>query len=286
MRNALLHDYPVTEAIRSALPLCDHFVVAVGKSDDATLELIKSIDSEKLQIMETVWDDSLRSGGRVLAEETNKAFDAIPLQFDWCLYIQGDECLHQGDYTVIQAAMEAAVNDKQIQGFVFQYRHFYGSYDYVGTSRRWYRREVRIIRNDKRIRSYRDAQGFRIQEGNALHKLRVKAIPAVIYHYGWVRHPQAQQRKQRQFQRLWHSDEWVEQHVAGSDAYLYDGQEPLMLFEGTHPAVMQERIQAVNWQFARPPLALPVPLKERLSAWVEKKTGWRIGEYKNYKIVA
>ena len=29
--------------------------------------------------------------GRVLASETNKAFDAIPVGYDWCFYNQGDE---------------------------------------------------------------------------------------------------------------------------------------------------------------------------------------------------
>ncbi|MCK6693879.1 MAG: glycosyltransferase family 2 protein, partial [Thermoanaerobaculia bacterium] len=71
IRNALLYDYPVVEAITSILPVCDYFVVAVGKSDDGTLDLIRGIGDAKIHILETVWDDTLREGGRVLAEETN-----------------------------------------------------------------------------------------------------------------------------------------------------------------------------------------------------------------------
>ena len=37
VRNAIKFDYPVFEAITSILPLCDEFVVAVGKSEDDTL---------------------------------------------------------------------------------------------------------------------------------------------------------------------------------------------------------------------------------------------------------
>ncbi|MBM3912615.1 MAG: glycosyltransferase family 2 protein, partial [Sphingomonadales bacterium] len=37
IRNAVLLDYPILEAIRSILPLCDEIVVAVGKSEDETL---------------------------------------------------------------------------------------------------------------------------------------------------------------------------------------------------------------------------------------------------------
>ena len=82
VRNGIKYDYPVVESIKSILPLCDKMVVAVGKSEDATLDLIRSIDSEKIIIIETVWDDTLREGGRVLAVETNKAMDAIPDDFD------------------------------------------------------------------------------------------------------------------------------------------------------------------------------------------------------------
>ncbi|MGZ3884446.1 MAG: glycosyltransferase family 2 protein, partial [Bacteroidia bacterium] len=77
IRNAVKYDYPVVEAIRSALPVCDEFLVSVGNSDDGTMELIRSINSPKLKIMESVWDDRLREGGKLLSVETNKAFDAI-----------------------------------------------------------------------------------------------------------------------------------------------------------------------------------------------------------------
>jgi hypothetical protein len=75
IRNALIYDYPIREAILSVMPLCDEFVVAVGNSDDETLELIQQLDSPKIRILETVWDDSLRANGEVLAVETNKAFN-------------------------------------------------------------------------------------------------------------------------------------------------------------------------------------------------------------------
>ena len=58
IRNAVKFDYPVVEAIRSILPLCDDFVVAVGNSDDGTGELIQSVDRQKVTIVKTTWDDS------------------------------------------------------------------------------------------------------------------------------------------------------------------------------------------------------------------------------------
>lgn len=288
IRNALLYDYPVVEAITSILPLCDHFVVAVGRSLDDTLDLVRGIGNPKIHILETEWDDSLREGGQVLAAETNKAFDAIPQEYDWCFYIQADECVHENDLPAIRAGMERYLNDPATEGLLFHYRHFYGSYDYIGASRRWYRREVRIIRNNKKIRSWRDAQGFRISDAAgeaAPRKLRVRLIPAHIHHYGWVKHPAAQQRKQETFNRLWHSDEAVRNMVGRQDTYAYDGLEPLERFGGTHPAVMQPRIQAMNWQFAGDPAAIRWSWKDRVSNSLEKYFGWRPGEYRNYRLI-
>jgi hypothetical protein len=282
IRNALLYDYPVMEAICSALPLCDLFVVAVGHSDDDTLDLVRSIDDPKLCIIETHWDDSLREGGRVLAVETDKAFQAIPAGFDWCLYIQADECLHEQDYDTLYTAMLQWKDDPETEGLLLKYRHFYGSYDYIGASRRWYRREVRILRHHKDIRSYRDAQGFRWRDGR---KLRVRLTDAWMHHYGWVKHPEAQQRKQLNFNKLWHSDAWVETHVPRTDAFTYAGDEPLEKFTGTHPAVMRARVQATNWQFESDPTTARLPLRHRLSNWIERHTGWRPGEYRNYRLL-
>lgn len=282
IRNAIRYDYPVVEAITSVLPLCDYFVVAVGRSDDETLDLVRSIGDPKIHILETEWDDSLREGGRVLAVETDKAFQAIPAEYDWCFYIQADECVHEADYAAIRAGMEKYLDDSQTEGLLFNYRHFYGSYDFTGAGRKWYRREVRIIRNNKQIRSYRDAQGFRMDTGR---KLNVRLIPAHIYHYGWVKHPAAQQRKQQNFNRLWHSDEVVEARVGQAEQYDYDGSEPLLKYEGTHPAVMLPRIQAINWRFAGDPLRARWSWKDLLSNQVERLTGWRPGEYRNYVLL-
>src|ERR1700752_1718481 len=134
IRNAIKYDYPVIEAITSILPICDEFVVAVGNSEDDTLQLIKTINSPKIKIIETVWDDTLRQGGQVLAIETNKAFDAISNDTDWCFYIQSDECVHEKYLDNIKQTMLKYKDDKQIDGLLFNYTHFYGSYNYVGNS--------------------------------------------------------------------------------------------------------------------------------------------------------
>lgn len=280
IRNALRYDYPIVEAIRSILPLCDEVVVAVGRSEDATLALVQNIDS-KVRIVHTVWNEDLRQSGRVLALETDKAFEAISEDTDWCFYIQGDEVLSEKDYDTVHKAMKKYLNDETTEGFLFQYRHFYGSYDYIGDSRNWYRKEVRVVRNDRQIRSFRDAQGFR-KNGQ---KLKVRELNAYIHHYGWVKHPLHQQRKQRNFNRWWHDDDWVETHIPDVTTFDYTQIDSLRRYEGEHPKVMQNRIAAMNWQFSFDPTQRQLSLKERFSRTIEKWTGRRIGEYQNYELL-
>ena len=282
IRNALTFDYPITEAIQSILPLCDDFIVAVGKSDDNTLQLIQKIDSPKIKIIETVWDDTLRTGGRVLAVETDKAFNAIADDTDWCFYIQGDEVMHEKYIDTVYEAMTRWKDDKRVDGLLFKYLHFYGSYDYVGTSTKWYPNEIRIVRKDKNIYSYRDAQGFR--KGADL-KLNVKPIDAYIYHYGWVKKPDSMQQKQETFNKLWHDDSWIDQHVIKAAEFDYVSHiDSLKKFDGTHPSVMQERIKRINWQFDYDISLNKMSAKEKFKLLAKETLGLDFS-YKNYKII-
>lgn len=278
IRNAVRFDYPIVEAITSILPLCDEFLVAVGNSEDDTLELIKSIDSPKIRIIETVWDESLREGGRVLAVETDKAFQAISDQSDWCFYIQGDEVVHEKYHDIIYAEMKKWKDTPEVDGLLFKYRHFYGSYDYVAVSSGWYKNEIRIIRNNKKIYSFRDAQGFRKDNDKML---KVKPIDAYIYHYGWVKPPRNMQLKQQSFQKLWHNDEWIDKNVAKTETFDYTGIDSLTLFNETHPAVMKERIKRLNWTFSHDITRNKFTVKERIKALIKKYTGLDFS-YKNY----
>lgn len=281
IKNAIIYDYPIVEAITSILPICDEFVVAVGKSDDETLELIRNIDKDKIKIVETEWDESIREGGRVLAVETDKAFAAISKDSDWAFYIQGDEVVHEQYLEVIKRAMEEKKDNQNIDGLLFHYHHFYGSYDYIGSSSQWYRHEIRVIKNDKNIYSYRDAQGFRKKENQ---KLNVRAIDAFVYHYGWVKEPAAMQRKQETFNKLWHDDDWVEKYVEPSEEFDYlKNIDQLSVFQGTHPAVMKKRIQDKNWKFTYDITYNKKKLKDRGKDFLRKYFGLDFN-YKNYVV--
>ena len=281
VRNAIKYDYPVVESIRSVLPLCDEFIVAVGKSEDDTRNLVESIGDPKIRIIDTLWDDSLREGGRVLAMETDKAFDAVSPESTWAFYIQADEVVHEKYLSMIMAAMKKWASDPYVEGLVFNYTHFWGSYRYIGDSRRWYRREVRVIRNDKLIRSWLDAQGFR----KAGRKLSVAPVDVFVHHYGWVKPPKAQQAKLKTFNRYWHTDRWIEKSVSHSDAFDYSGMDFLSPYTGSHPAVMEERIASQDWDFTPDHARKKHSCKAAILHFIEKKTGWRIGEYRNYRII-
>lgn len=281
IRNALRYDYPVVEAITSILPLCDMFFVGVGKSDDNTRQLIEDIASDKIKIIDTLWDDTLREGGKVLAVETNKVFDEIPTEFDWCFYIQSDECVHENDLPKIKETMLQFKDDKAVQGLLFEYKHFYGHYNYIGVGRRWYKHEVRIIRNDKNIRSYKDAQGFRTYDNK---KLYVKNTGAFIHHYGWVKPPKAQQAKQESFHKMWHDDDWLKANVSAVEEFDYNNIDLLAVYRGSHPKVFEQRIKNAHWHFVYDQSKVNTNLKYKFLFWVEKLTGWRIGENRNYKI--
>jgi glycosyltransferase involved in cell wall biosynthesis len=282
IRNAVKYDYPVVESIKSLLPLVDELVVAVGNSDDGTRALIESIGNLKIKIIDTIWDDSNRSGGAVLAVETDKAFAAISKDADWAFYLQGDECLHEQDYAAITNAMLQYKEDKNVEGLLFKYNHFFGSYSYLGAGKQWYRNEIRIIRNNKNICSWKDAQGFRFLDKTKLH---VKKIDAHIYHYGWVKHPEIAQKKAVNFNMMNSADYVVTEAILQAQ-YDYHHIDKLAAFTGTHPAVIKNKIEAVNWEFEFDVTKTQkMKLKHKVAFFIESLTGYRIGEYKNYKVI-
>ena len=278
VRNGIKYDYPVVESIKSILPLCDKIIVAVGNSEDGTLDLIKRIDSDKISIIETVWDDTLREGGRVLAVETNKAMDAIPEEFDWCIYIQADEVIHENSFPAIKHAMSEWLDVPEVEGLLFKYHHFWGTYDYIGINRQWYKHEIRVIRNDKQIRSYRDAQGFRKND----HKLKVKPVDAYIYHYGYVRSPSIMKKKMKDFSELYHTDDELKKEIIKINNFNYEDVDAVKRFTGSHPAIMNNRTNEMIWEVKIDEERFRMSFKDRILFWFERIFNYRLFEYKNY----
>ncbi len=282
VRNAVKFDYPLVEAVTSILPLVDEMVVNVGISSDATLDLVRSVGDPRLVILESRWDEGQLERGRVLAQQTDLALARC--SGDVCLYVQADEALHEDDHPSVRAAMQRLHDDPGLEGLLFDYLHFYGSFHTVGVSRRWYRREVRAVRNRAGVRSWRDAQGFRLGEGDAARKLEVAPSGGRMFHYGWVRPPEDQRVKLAELERLYHGDAGRERRLARG--FSYDEGEKVRAFQGTHPAPMREWVAREDWAFEpRPRWLRRGHLREDLLDLVEAATGLRIGEYRNYRLV-
>jgi len=281
IKNAVINDFPIVEAIGSILPVVDEMIVLIGDSSDETTALIEAIGDPKIKIHHSVWNKNLRKGGVVLADETDKAFALVGDEYTWAFYIQGDELVHEKYHATIRAACEKYAADTEVQGLLFKYKHFYGTYDYVGDSRKWYANEIRIIRNNKAISAYRDAQGFRIGRT----KLPVARVDASIYHYGWVKSPTQMRKKLKESSVYWNDDTQMEKIKSSPEDYDFTGFDSLEKFTGTHPVVMHDRIQRQNWVIDLDLSQKKFSFKNKCLYLFEKLTGIRPFDFKNYKII-
>jgi hypothetical protein len=279
VRNAIKLDFPVVASIRSLLPVCDEVVVNVGRSEDDTLELVRSIGDPKIRILETEWDMTIRN--RVLGDETLRAMRAC--RHPWGIYIQADEVLHERGAEEVAAAIARHDADRQVEGLLVRYLHFYGDMDTVAVNRRWYRREVRAVRLDPAldIRPYQGAQGFRV--GPEHRKIRARLTGAEMFHYGWARPTQALKAK-RETNRVIYP--WSREREARRP--LLPWFPGLTRFPGTHPAVARGWVDARRHDVERrvePPHFQPEFLRFYASDIIERLTGARIFEFRNYTVV-
>ncbi len=282
VRDAVRLRYPVRAAIESVLPLVDELVVNVGVSADGTIDLVRAIADPRLVLVESRWDETQLERGRVLAQQTDIALARCT--GDVGLYVQADEAVHEEDHAALRAALGRMEGDPRIEGLLFDYVHFYGSFHTVGVSRRWYRREVRAVRLGIGVRSWRDAQGFRIGSGEGARKLRVVPSGARVFHYGWVRPPSEQHLKLAEMERLYHGDAARARTLAAG--FRYDPGEKVRPFRGTHPAPMRPWIAREDWAFEpRPAWLRAGHLREDALDLLEAATGVRVGEYRNYELL-
>ncbi|MEK6705806.1 MAG: glycosyltransferase family 2 protein [Bdellovibrionota bacterium] len=294
IKNGNIFDYPYQESLHSMLPLVDELIVNIGRSDDDTamqiLSLAEKDGSGKIRCFETSWEaksPEQNRGGALLAEQTNTALGKCT--GDWCIYLQADEVLHENDIPALKQSLEQNLKLPEVEGLLFDYVHFYGSYDIVQFSRSAYRREVRAIKKNASPLSVGDAQGFRHISGR---KLSVARTEARVFHYGWVRHPEAMRSKTFFLDQLYHgprndhADSGKKPHTG--DNYRYKRFWGLQKFLGTHPAVMSKRISAVKWKWDYDTSKFVWTfgdIKKAILDIFEKLTGYRLFEYRNYKLI-
>jgi glycosyltransferase involved in cell wall biosynthesis len=282
IRNGNSLGYPFAASIKSLLPLCDELIVNVPHSTDGTLESVRAINDPKVRILESEWDEKQRTAGLALSHHTNLALKQCT--GDWCVYIQGDEVLHEATLPAMRSAMEREYDQPQVQGLLVDYTHFYGSYWTYACSFGWYQQEVRVVRRDPDIGSRGDAQGFRTLDGR---KLRVKKSGGHYCHYGHALHPDMARIKLQNLSRLWHDDASVEKICRRPDGF-YEDDHKVKPFTGTHPAVMREIVAAANWTYtSRNPL---IRLRRKYfwkdaAALVKDCIGVELGVHRNYRLI-
>ncbi|MFA6570600.1 MAG: glycosyltransferase [Bacteroidota bacterium] len=282
VRNAFLLGYPLEESINSLLPLCDELIIAAGESDDNTMDFVKNLKNDKIRIIESKWDENLRQAGLIYSQQTNIAL--AECTGDWCFYLQADEVVHERDYEKILRDINSADKHPEIDAILFRYYHFYGSYDFIGSGRQWYRREIRAFRNTKNVISWGDAQGFRKNINNKISKLNALQTDSYIYHYGWVRPPKIQNLKIKTSHTYYSNDLGYEIDTKEQAKFDYNSAFELKMFTAQHPEVMNRKIERdKEWTIFFDNSKLKrKPLIVKLSDWLEAKSGVRIGEFKDF----
>jgi hypothetical protein len=232
VRNAVKFNYPVVASIRSILSICDEFIVNVGDSQDGTLELIRSIDSPKIRIVQNEWD--MGQGSAVLSQQTNVALKEC--KGDWAFYLQSDEVIHEADLYKLKLWMRYYLNNKDVDALRFWWFHFFGSFWRYRIDFGWYQKQDRIIRNNKQIESFGDAFGFRRVDGKPL---RTRLTFCYLYHYGWVNSNEAMQKRCENASEIG----YVDKSKNNSFTSGFGDLNRFPPYFGTHPAVMKETVQ-------------------------------------------
>lgn len=258
IKNASKLYIPVKESIQSILPICDEFIIAIGDNDpdDDTEKIIQSIKSDKIRIINTVWDTKAFPKNTEFARQTDIA--KAHCNGDWLFYIQADEAIHEEKLDMIKNKCEQYFEDKRVEGFLFDYYHFWGNYERYHYSHSWYKKEIRIIRNEPSIHSWKDAQSFRrfrkwegtfedYQKTADSQKLSVVQLDAHVFHYGYVRPPKLMTEKRKVNSRSYHG-KLTKLIESLDDVYDYGNLSHLKKFEGTHPAIMKDWIAKFDWE--------------------------------------
>lgn len=231
--NVEKYDYPFLESIKAVLPICDEFVINVGKSQDNTLELVKSLKDPKIRIIETVWNRAEHND--ILSYATNVALQAC--RGDWAFYVQADEIIHERDLPRLKELMAKYLPDENVDALRFNWLHFYGSYYRYRVDHGWFQKQDRIVRNNGQIESCIDAWAFRRKDGQPL---RVKKTNCLLYHYGWVHPGDIMTQKRVVAEMLYAPAQLTDKEK--TQAFDYGDLNRFPAYFGSHPAVMKEKI--------------------------------------------
>ncbi len=256
--------YPFVASIKSILPIVDEFIIALGPCEDNTEEVLKKINSSKIKIIHTQWNEKMKDSGFVYGQQ--KSIALFNCTGDWAFYLEADEVVHENDLPKIYDAMEKYLKDERVEALVFDYLHFYGNKNTYVWSPGWYRQEVRIIKNTIRAWAPKGLFFIVLETNKKGRYPRAAHTGAKIYHYGWIRKEEQMKLKFKMVDKYWGKNK--ERKIK------YEEIDPKILkeFKGTHPKVIQDWLPPAEGIFkANPNHKLTwKERKHRIALFIEK----------------
>jgi len=277
IKNGQILGYPFIQSIQSILPIVDEFIINVGQSEDDTLALIQSINSPKIRIIQSTWNENMHDRGYVYGQQ--KMIAQFNCTGDWAFYIEGDEVYHENDLEKIKESMRIYVDDSEVEALVFDFYHFYGNSNSYLDSPGWYRTEARIIKNS--VRSYApDGLFWLVLDSNKKGRYpKAKHTGARCYHYGWVRSEDQMNLKSEKVQKYWGGE-------PSKIDYSQMDQTIIKKFSGSHPKVVNDWLPKGQGVYKADPAYQPSKKqkKHRLMLKLEKLFGLELSK-KHFKLI-
>jgi len=278
IKNGEILGYPFVQSIKSVLPIVDEFVINIGESEDNTLALIQEINSPKIKIIQSVWNEKMHNRGFVYAQQ--KMIAQFQCSGDWAFYIEADEVYHEKDLPIIKQAMLDNLDNKKVEGLAVNFHHFYGNTSSVLNSPAWYRSELRIIKNS--VRSYAPDGLFWVvlDKRNRVGRYpNAKQINAFCYHYGWVRSEEEMNLKSQKVQKYWGNTHTKIDYSQIDNTIINK-------FNGSHPKIMRDFVSQSDeiYQADKNHKLTKREKKHRILAKIEKLFNLNLSK-KHYKLV-
>jgi glycosyltransferase involved in cell wall biosynthesis len=173
VKDVLKQGYPFVEAIASALPICDEFLISDGYSTDGTYEIVEKIAAlnPKVKIFREQWP--AKKSSTILADVTNNLRSKC--RFEYIFYVQANEIIHEQSAPLIKALPTMFPN---VETFSFPFIQFLNKYKFAEGFR------LRLSKNYPGIVAKGDA--WTLGASNAFVKskvLRSFAHPRRFYYY-------------------------------------------------------------------------------------------------------
>jgi len=247
VRNGVQLDYPFIEAIRSGLPLVDEYIVVVGKSDDGTLERVRALDDERIRIVETEWSDYVQPRHCLLAQQTNIGLHLC--RGRWCVYLQGNEVLHEKDLDHYRALMEEHADNAGVEALLIERLMFWADYNHwLKAYPERFKFSARIVKPHVGMHSIRDANSFAVFDKWSTRGRYPRAIDTGcdVYRYGNVL---SLEKMAEKLSLAEHKENW-NPDIGQEHYYTWFPRQFVARFEGEHPGVMEERASGFPSQYS------------------------------------